>query len=206
MSEALVEKPHRRRHFQWLALAATLGAVAWFLAHRWGELGFEWSKFAAIFADLNWAWFAGAVAFALLTYVGRALRWQVLLRPVKADSSLWNIFSATAIGFTAIVFFGRAGEVVRPYLIALKRKCPFSSQVGAWLHRADLGSSDGSPDLRHRAEPDYTSGATRRATPGVGAADRRVHRRGVLALLCLMVLVLVSRFSRVLCARDCWPD
>ena len=42
-------------------------------------------------------------------------------------------WSATCIGFTAVVLFGRAGEPVRPYLIARKEGVSFSSQVAAWL-------------------------------------------------------------------------
>ena len=46
---------------------------------------------------------------------------------------LWRIFTATAIGFTAVVLFGRAGEPVRPYLIAKKEGVSFSSQIAAWI-------------------------------------------------------------------------
>jgi uncharacterized protein (TIRG00374 family) len=56
-----------------------------------------------------------------------------MVRPLRAGSSAWNIFVATAIGFTAIVFFGRAGELVRPYLISVKERVTFSSQMAAWL-------------------------------------------------------------------------
>ncbi len=56
-----------------------------------------------------------------------------MLRPVKPHPGIWNIFVCTAIGFTAIVFFGRAGELVRPYLVAVKERVPFSSQMAAWL-------------------------------------------------------------------------
>ncbi len=56
-----------------------------------------------------------------------------MVRPIRPDSSAWNIFIATAIGFTAIVFFGRAGELVRPYLISVKERVTFSSQMAAWL-------------------------------------------------------------------------
>jgi uncharacterized protein (TIRG00374 family) len=64
-------------------------------------------------------------------YYGRALRWRVLMRPVKADPSLWNLFSATVIGFSAITILGRPGEFVRPYLIAAKEKVSASSQMAA---------------------------------------------------------------------------
>ncbi len=107
--------------------------MAALLAWRWREVGFEWREFSSTFRQLHWGWVALSAAFALLTYLGRALRWQVLLRPVKPSSSLSNLLSATAIGFTAIVLFGRAGEPVRPYLVARKERVSFSSQVAAWL-------------------------------------------------------------------------
>jgi len=75
-----------------------------------------------------------ALALILATYVGRALRWEIMLRPMRGSrTNLWRLFSATAIGFTAVVLFGRAGEAVRPYLIAKRESVPFSSQVAAWL-------------------------------------------------------------------------
>ncbi len=71
--------------------------------------------------------------FAFLTYYIRALRWAVLIRPVSPHPSIRGLFVATVIGFTAVTMFGRPGEFVRPYLIALKEKIPFSSQLAAWL-------------------------------------------------------------------------
>ena len=106
-------------------------AAVWFLYFRAG--GFQWGLFWETFRKLDWRWLAVSVFFALLTYLGRALRWQVLLRPMREKSSLWNLFSATAVGFSAIVLLGRPGEMVRPYLIAMKERVSFSSQVGAWL-------------------------------------------------------------------------
>jgi hypothetical protein len=57
----------------------------------------------------------------------------VFLKPLKPHPSVRNLFSATIIGFTAITLFGRAGEFVRPYLIAVKEEVPFPSQLAAWL-------------------------------------------------------------------------
>ena len=92
-----------------------------------------WHDFTEALAGVDWSWLALALALILATYVGRALRWEVMLRPLQSHTSIWRIFSATAIGFTAVVLFGRAGEPVRPYLIA-KRECvTFSSQVAAWV-------------------------------------------------------------------------
>jgi uncharacterized protein (TIRG00374 family) len=114
-------------------VTVVIGALAAYLALRWRELGFEWEEFKNTFRAVNWSWIAASGAFALLTFFGRALRWRVLIRGVKPDASLWGLTSATAIGFTAIVLFGRAGEIIRPYLISVKERVPFSSQVAAWL-------------------------------------------------------------------------
>jgi uncharacterized protein (TIRG00374 family) len=132
--EAMSNQPSSKR---WkiivclVAIAAVIGTVFFFRQLRGSE--FRWDQFAATFGQLDLAWLAAAVFFILFTYVGRALRWQVLLRPVCPKPNLWRIFVATAIGFTAIVLFGRPGELVRPYLISVKENVSFSSQVAAWL-------------------------------------------------------------------------
>ncbi len=70
---------------------------------------------------------------AAATYYGRALRWAVFLKPLKAHPSIRNLLSATVIGFAAVTLFGRPGELVRPYLIAVKERVPVSSQFAAWF-------------------------------------------------------------------------
>ena len=115
-----------------LALAVAAGATG-FLAWRWHTSGFDWNEFSAALIHVDWSWLAAAMALVLATYVGRALRWEVMLRPLKKDASLWRIFTATVIGFTAVVLFGRAGEPVRPYLIAKRENVTFSSQIAAWI-------------------------------------------------------------------------
>jgi uncharacterized protein (TIRG00374 family) len=115
-----------------LGIAATLGMAA-FVVLRWRTSGFSWHEFTKALVNVDWSWLALALALILATYVGRAMRWEVMLRPLQKHTSLWRVFSATAIGFTAVVLFGRAGEAVRPYLIAKKEGVTFSSQVAAWV-------------------------------------------------------------------------
>ena len=101
--------------------------------YRWRHSGFVWEKFVGVFSNVSWSWLALAMALILATYVGRAMRWEVMLRPLSKHVCLWPVVVATCIGFTAVVLFGRAGEPVRPYLIARKEGVSFSSQVAAWL-------------------------------------------------------------------------
>jgi uncharacterized protein (TIRG00374 family) len=113
-------------------IAATIAAVVWGF-YRWRSSGFEWAQFVAALAGVHWNWLLLGLALILATYAGRALRWEVMLRPLTSNAKLRRIFSATCIGFTAVVFFGRAGEPVRPYLISRQEGVPFSSQVAAWV-------------------------------------------------------------------------
>jgi hypothetical protein len=101
--------------------------------YRYRTSGFVWRQFIDSLENVNWHWLALALAAILSTYVGRALRWEIMLRPLTRHASLWGILVATCIGFAAVVLFGRAGEPVRPFLIAKKESVSFSSQVAAWV-------------------------------------------------------------------------
>jgi glycosyltransferase 2 family protein len=109
------------------------GAALFLLARRWQSSGFDSDRFFQTIAHANPLWLVAAFAFSILSYYGRVLRWAVILEPQRPNPDLWGLFSATAIGFTALVLFGRPGEFVRPYLIAQKEQVSFASQMGAWF-------------------------------------------------------------------------
>jgi uncharacterized protein (TIRG00374 family) len=126
--------PIKKQNRGLLAAAAVLIAVVLLLfALRWRNEGFDWKLFYGTLLRVRWPWLAASILVALATYYGRALRWEVMVRPINPNPSLWNLFSATAIGFTGIVLFGRAGELIRPYLISVKERVSFSSQMAAWV-------------------------------------------------------------------------
>ncbi len=76
---------------------------------------------------------AASIVLVLLTFLGRALRWQVMMAPVAPQAPLGRLFTNTAIGFTAGVLLGRAAEIVRPYLIAKAESVTLSSQLAVWF-------------------------------------------------------------------------
>ena len=43
-----------------------------------------------------------------------------------------GLIPPTMIGFTGLALLGRAGELIRPYLIARRQNLPFASQVAVW--------------------------------------------------------------------------
>ncbi len=122
---------HRKKIFAATLLVAA--AAIWAFAYGTREKAFNWSVFASAVVGLDGRWLATSLVCAYGTYVVRALRWAVLIRPLRPKASLWNLLSATIIGYSAAMALGRAAEMVRPYLIAVKEDVPFSSQVAAWV-------------------------------------------------------------------------
>jgi uncharacterized protein (TIRG00374 family) len=127
----VTQHPNWPRRLLFIALAAIL--VAALLIYRFRSTSFQWHVFLTTFYRVNWLWLAISIFLMLLTYVGRALRWEVMLRPLSRKLSLLKLTYDTVIGFTAVVLLGRPGEVVRPYLISVNAGVPFSSQMAAWV-------------------------------------------------------------------------
>ena len=124
----------QRHTGKWIAGTAAVAAIAWCVYRLWFAAGaFDWRLFLATAGKLRWGWVAVSLVPIAGTYFGRALRWAVFLKPLKPQPNFRNLLSATMVGFTALVLFGRAGEFVRPYLIAIKERVPVASQMAAWL-------------------------------------------------------------------------
>ncbi|MGH9740968.1 MAG: lysylphosphatidylglycerol synthase transmembrane domain-containing protein [Candidatus Acidiferrum sp.] len=64
-------------------------------------------------------------------YAIRALRWKVFQGNL-GPSRFWPIYAMTLAGFSAIFLLGRAGEPVRPALLARKEKIPFADMFGIY--------------------------------------------------------------------------
>jgi uncharacterized membrane protein YbhN (UPF0104 family) len=115
-----------------LVTAAILLALV-LLVRRWQASGFEVERFLAGIRHTGWMWMLVACLLSLFSYLGRVVRWAVLLEPLRPRPDYAALFRATAIGFTALALLGRPGEIVRPYLIARNEQVPIASQLGAWV-------------------------------------------------------------------------
>jgi uncharacterized protein (TIRG00374 family) len=118
-----------QRTWKWAAGGIAAVALAWYgFRAEWLRPSFDWQLFAASISSLHWKWVILSLVPVAATYYARALRWAVFLEPLKGRPSLGNLVSATVIGFGAITVFGRPGELVRPYLIAVEEELPLASQ------------------------------------------------------------------------------
>ena len=90
--------------------------------------GQNWAEIGAAFRRAHVGYLLGLVAATIFSYAVRAWRWGLLYRPL-APVPFGDLHSATYVGFMSGQLVPRAGEVLRPYLIA--RRHPVS--VGAGL-------------------------------------------------------------------------
>jgi uncharacterized protein (TIRG00374 family) len=95
-----------------LVTVLAIGLFAWFLSHA--NLASVGEQVRRARVDLLILGFLAVVA----TYVIRAWRWQYLLHPI-GPTRFRTAFRTTVIGFAALgVLPARAGDVLRPYLLA----------------------------------------------------------------------------------------
>jgi glycosyltransferase 2 family protein len=101
-----------------LVLILTLGLLAYFL--RGVDLRDVWERTRQADARLLLL----GVGVTMMTYVLRAFRWQYLLAPI-GPTRFATAFRTTVIGFMASFLLpARAGEVLRPYLLARREGLP----------------------------------------------------------------------------------
>ncbi len=106
-------------------------AFLFYLQYRHWQ-SFDWGTFWSQLHRINKFQVAYGVALIYIAYVMRAVRWKIFLRPVRPQARTIDLVSPTVIGFTGLALLGRAGEFIRPYLIARRTDLPFSSQLAVW--------------------------------------------------------------------------
>jgi uncharacterized protein (TIRG00374 family) len=106
-----------------VVVSLVLAAGLLFLFFR----GVDWNAMGRALRGADPLYLAGVVLVTLVTYAARAWRWGFLLAPL-ARVPFARLVSATYIGFMSGMLIPRAGEVLRPYLIA--RSYPVSTTAG----------------------------------------------------------------------------
>ncbi len=102
--------------------------------------GFRWSVLADSVGQARIRLLLLAIVATYAAYAVRALRWMRFSRSL-GPSKFSNVFPATLMGFAAVFILGRAGEPVRPLLIARKDRVPVSAAFGIWVIERVMDSS-----------------------------------------------------------------
>jgi uncharacterized protein (TIRG00374 family) len=132
-----LETSSLKKSLKFLLLCLFAVFLLWFFGRNlnWAEVGVSLKR-------ANPWYVALAVSIICLGYFLRAMRWKVLLEPIT-ESSLKELFATTTVGFAAVFFVGRAGEIVRPMWLPMrdKRVRPSAALVTLGLERIfDLAS------------------------------------------------------------------
>ena len=93
---------------------------------------FSGAKLLHALRDANLFLLAISVIAIYGCYALRSLRWKVFQQNL-GPSRFWNIYAMTLAGFSAIFLLGRAGEPIRPLLLARKEKLPISGLFGIYV-------------------------------------------------------------------------
>ena len=120
-----------RKHILVSAVVFLILVVLVYLQYRHWRT-FDWGTFWSQTHRINKFRVAYAIALIYFGYVLRAIRWKIFLKPVRPKAKAVDLVSPTLIGFTGLAVLGRAGEFIRPYLIARRTDLPFSSQLAVW--------------------------------------------------------------------------
>jgi len=120
---------------KWFLVVLAAGAVGLLLYRSRGAIGlegFDWNHLAEVIGRTRLSLLLVCTVTIYGAYAVRALRWNRFSRYL-GHGSFSSTYSATLVGFSTLFLLGRAGEPVRPILIARKHRVPVSSAFGIYV-------------------------------------------------------------------------
>ena len=119
-----------------ILLAVIVVAVLGFVIYRSSGFinlaGFSGAKLWSVARNANPYYLLLSLAGIYVCYGLRAARWQVFQSNL-GPSNYWTIYRLTLAGFAAIFLLGRAGEPIRPLLLARKERLPVADMFGLYF-------------------------------------------------------------------------
>jgi len=94
--------------------------------------GFHWGMVAQSLREARLSLLVLSVFAIYACFAIRAVRWMRFSRTL-GHTHFWNVYSATLMGFTCSFLLGRAGETIRPVLIAKKDSIPVPRMFGVYV-------------------------------------------------------------------------
>lgn len=119
-----------------LLLGAAALVLVGFLIYRSRSMlhlgDFSAAKLWVAIRATNLAYLSLSLVLIYACYALRAARWQIFQRNL-GKAEFWPIYKMTLAGFASLFVLGRAGEPVRPLLIARRGKLPIADTFGIWV-------------------------------------------------------------------------
>jgi glycosyltransferase 2 family protein len=121
-----------RRYLLFLVALAALGYFVYKFRNAITLEGFRWGTVAASLRHSRVSFLLLGIAVIYVCYAIRALRWMRFCRWL-GPSRFWNVYNATLMGFSCVFLLGRAGEPIRPVLIARKDSLSMPGMFGVYV-------------------------------------------------------------------------
>ena len=127
----IAEKNKKSKWGDVLRMVIFLGIGFFFI--YWFLLKLDNEQKAAIwqsFLEADYWWVIACVLCSLLSHLVRALRWQLLFKPIGYQPKLNNTFGSVIIAYMGNLAFPRAGEVMRCATLRTSENIPVEKSLG----------------------------------------------------------------------------
>jgi len=118
-------------------LKRLLNILKYFLFLGLGIFIFWWvykdepiSNYKTALKELNYFWVILSLVFNLLSQISRALRWNMLIKPLGYKPKFYNSYLSVLILYFVNLLLPRAGEVFRCTILGRYEKIPFTKLAG----------------------------------------------------------------------------
>jgi glycosyltransferase 2 family protein len=131
-----LQRPRQKRFLLLIVALVALGLFLYKFRNSITLQGFHWRMVAQSLRQARLSLLLLSLVAVYGCYALRALRWIRLTRTL-GKSRFANVYPATLMGFASVFLLGRAGEPIRPILIAKKDSLSIPGMFGGWaLERA----------------------------------------------------------------------
>src|ERR1700751_5996680 len=120
---------------KWLLAVAALAVLGYLVYRSSGSLGLSGFSAAKLWLAIKGTdplWLGAAIVVIYGCYAVRSLRWEVFQKNL-GHAKFWEIYPSTLAGFASVFLLGRAGEPIRPVLLAKRARLPLADIFGIWV-------------------------------------------------------------------------
>lgn len=110
--------------FKSLVIGLSIALLALYFTVR----NVSWEELEGSMKSIHFAYIFSTALIIVLSYVARALRWRILLLPIKRIK-VQELFSPLMVGSLGNILPARAGEVIRAYLLGKKQNISITGSL-----------------------------------------------------------------------------
>ena len=96
----------------------------------WVSKDQDWDKTKVALLEADYSWIVLSLILGLISHLSRAIRWNILIRPLGHKPKLINSFFSVMIMYLSNMAIPRSGEVIRCGVMSRTENIPFTKLLG----------------------------------------------------------------------------